>query len=161
MAVILSSSVCLICVNTGHCITSYSSWCLSSCVSLWAGQDNASDSVGSVIILAVAKEAPLLPQGGPGAATGEDILTAGEPSYDDDEKMIRKNPELRHRRGHQRWCRSCGGRCLYWPNFVLVNIKARKKNRLHFLIMSRLCLLQVWRWHNWWSLSARSPPGVS
>ena len=51
-------------------------------MSLWAGQDNASDSVGSVIILAVAKEAPLLPQGGPGAATGEDILTAGEPSYD-------------------------------------------------------------------------------
>ena len=125
VAVILSSTVCLICVNTGHCITSSSWWCLTSSVSLCAGQDNASDSVGSVIILAVAKEAPLLPQGGPGAATGEDILTAGEQSYDDDEKMIRKNSELRHRRGHQRWYRGCGGRCLYWPNFVLVNIKTR------------------------------------
>ena len=44
-------------------------------MSLSAGQDNASERV---IILAAAEEAPVLPQGGAGAAPGEDILTPGD-----------------------------------------------------------------------------------
>ena len=46
-------------------------------MSLCARQDNASDRV---ILLAVAKAASVLPQGGPGAAIGEDILTSGDQS---------------------------------------------------------------------------------
>lgn len=140
-------------VNTGHCITCWSTWCLATSVSLCARQDNASDRV---IILAVAKAASVLPQGGPGSAIGEDILTSGDHS-DDYKRMNRWNSELRHHRGHQGRGRVSGGWCLYWFNFVLVNFKT--KRQLIYCKM-RLCLLQVWRWHNWRSLSARSPPGV-
>ena len=61
-------------INTGHRITC-STECLDTPVSLSAGQDNASERV---IILAAAEEAPVLPQGGAGAAPGEDILTPGD-----------------------------------------------------------------------------------
>ena len=74
-------------------------------VSLCARQDNASDRV---IILAVAKAASVLPQGGPGAAIGEDILTSGDHS-DDCGRMNRWNLELRHHRGHQGRGRVSGG----------------------------------------------------